>query len=296
MRVFLTGATGLIGTALVPELIASGHHVLGLTRTEAGAQTLLTAGAESLRGDLKDSNALREAAAKCDGVIHCAFDHDPAQFEANGEIERQAIAALGAAFRGSDRPLIVTTGLGLPALKRPITEDVDPPAVASSPRSPEQAARTLQEDGVNVIVVRVPQVHNALKQGLVTTLIDVARQKGVSAYVAEGLNLWPAAHVLDVARLYRLALEKREPARYHAVAEEGILLREIAAAIGKALEVPVVSIPQEKAVEHFGRIGGYVGVDLSASSEWTQQQLGWLPTGPGLIEDIGNVSSFRNSR
>ncbi len=296
MRVFLTGATGLIGTALVPELIAAGHQVLGLTRTDSGVQTLLTAGSESLRGDLKDSNALRDAAAQCDGVIHCAFDHDPAQFEANGEIERQAIAALGAALQGSSRPLIVTTGLGLPALKRPITENVDPPTIASSPRSPEQATRTLQDRGINVIVVRVPQVHDALKQGLITTLIDVARQKGVSAYVAEGLNLWPAAHVLDVARLYRLALEKREPARYHAVAEEGIPLRDIAAAIGKGLGVPVVSIPQGEAAAHFGRIGAYVGADLSASSEWTQQQLGWSPTGPGLIEDIGNVSFFKKSR
>ena len=294
MRVFLTGATGLIGTALVPELIAAGHQVLGLTRSESGVQTLLATGAEFVRGDLKESVTIRNAAALCDAVVHCAFDHDPAHFEANGEIERQAIAALGAALQGSDRPMIVSTGLGLDSPKLPITEDVDPPTIATSPRSPEQSARALQLQGINVTDVRVPQVHNEVKQGLVTTLIDVARQKGVSAHVASGRNLWPAAHVLDVARLYRLALERREPARYHAVAEEGVTLRDIAAAIGRGLGVPVVSIPQEEAVGHFGRIGAYVGMDLSASSEWTRQQLGWRPTGPGLLEDLQNLHSLRS--
>ena len=170
-----------------------------------------------------------------------------------------------------------------------MTEDVDPPAVSSSPRSPEQAARALRLQGVNVTVVRLPQVHNTVKQGLITTLIAVAREKGVSAYVAEGLNCWPAAHVSDVARLYRLALEKREPARYHAVAEEGISLQDIAAAIGRGLKIRVVSISPEEALAHFGRIGGYVGLDLSASSAITQQQLGWSPTGPGLMEDLENM-------
>ena len=287
MRVFLTGATGLIGSALVPELINAGHQVLGLTRSESGAQILLTAGAEALRGSLDNLEVLRSGAAQSDGVIHCAFDHE--NFEESGAIEKHAIAAFGSSLIGSDRPLIVSTGLGLPSPKRPITEDVDAPAISASPRSPEQAAHALSLQGVNVTVVRVPQVHNTVKQGLVTTLIAVARQKGVSAYVAEGLNRWPAAHVSDVARLYRLALEKREPSRYHAVAEEGILLRNIAATIGQGLGIPVVSISPEEALTHFGRVGGYVGLDLSASSAITQQQLGWVPTGPTLLEDLENM-------
>ena len=289
MRVFLTGATGLIGSALVPELINAGHQVLGLTRSDAGTQSLLAAGTEVLRGSLEDLDVLRNGAAQSDGTIHCAFDHDSAKFEESGRIEKHAITALGTSLAGSDRPLIVSSGLGLPSPKRPVTEDVDAPAISSSPRSPEQAALALRLQGVNATVVRVPQVHNTVEQGLVTTLIAVARQKGVSAYVGEGLNCWPAAHVTDVARLYRLALEKREPSRYHAVAEEGIPLRSIAATIGQGLKIPVVSIPPEEALAHFGRVGGYVGLDLSASSAITQQQLGWLPTGPGLMEDLENM-------
>lgn len=294
MRVFLTGATGLIGTALVPELINAGHQVLGLTRSDAGAQSLFAAGAEVLRGNLEELETLRKGAAQSDGVIHCAFDHDLSKFEENGEIEKHAITALGTSLVGSDRPLIVSSGLGLASPKRPMTEDVDVPAVSPSPRSPEQTARAMRLQGVNVTVVRVPQVHNTVKQGLITTLIAVARQKGVSAYVAEGLNLWPAAHVTDVARLYRLALEKREPTRYHAVAEEGIPLRDIAATIGQGLKVAVISIPAEEALAHFGRIGAYAGLDLSASSAITRQQLGWLPTGPGLIEDLSSMRYFED--
>ena len=294
MRVFLTGATGLIGSALLPELINAGHQVLGLTRSDAGAQSLLAAGAEVLRGSLEDLDILRKGAAHSDGVIHCAFDHDSAKFEESGQNEKRAITALGNSLVGSDRPLIVSSGLGLPSPKRPVTEDIDVPAVSSSPRSPEQAALALRLQGINATVVRVPQVHNRVKQGLVTTLIAVARQKGVSAYVAEGFNCWPAAHVTDVARLYRLALEKREPSRYHAVAEEGIPMKNIAAAIGRGLQVHVVSISPEEALAHFGRVGGYVGLDLSASSAITRQQLGWLPTGPRLMEDLENMRYFED--
>lgn len=292
MRVFLTGATGLIGSALVPELINAGHQVLGLTRSESGTQSLLTAGAEALRGSLEDLESLRIGAAQSDGVIHCAFDHE--KFEESGKVEKHAIAAFGSSLAGSDRPLIVSAGLGLPSPKRPVTEDVDAPDVLPTPRNPEQAAHALISQGVNVTVVRVPQVHNRAKQGLITTLIAVAREKGLSAYVAEGLNRWPAAHVSDVARLYRLALEKRESSRYHAVAEEGISLRDIAATIGRGLKVPVVSIPPEEALTHFGRVGGYVGLDLSASSVITQQRLGWSPTGPGLMEDLDNMRYFED--
>ena len=295
MRVFLTGGTGLIGSAIVPELINAGHQVLGLARSETSARALLSAGAEVLMGNLEDLHTLSDGANRADGVIHCAFDLDFANFEKNSQTERLAIAALGTSLAGSDRPLIVSSGLGLTSSSRPITEDVDSPAVSASPRGPEQAARLLREQGINVTVVRVPQVHNKVKQGLITSLIAVARQVGESAYVNEGLNCWPAAHVTDVARLYRLALEKREPSRYHAVAEEGIPLRDIAAAIGRGLRVSVTSISSEEAQARFGRIGGYVGMDLSASSAWTRDRLGWIPTGPGLMEDLDRTRYLENS-
>jgi nucleoside-diphosphate-sugar epimerase len=295
MRVFLTGGTGLIGSAIVPELINAGHQVLGLARSETSAKALLSAGAEVLMGNLEDLRTLSDGVSRADGVIHCAFELDFANFEKNSETERLAIAAFGASLAGSDRPLIVSSGLGLEAPTRPITEDVDSPAVSASPRGPEQAARSLRQQGINVTVVRVPQVHNTVKQGLITSLIAVARQAGQSAYVNEGLNCWPAAHVTDVARLYRLALEKREASRYHAVAEEGVPLRDIAAAIGRGLKVPVASIPLEEARARFGRIGGYVGMDLSASSAWTRKRLGWIPTGPGLMEDLDRTRYLENS-
>ena len=286
MLVFLTGGTGFIGSAIVPELIQAGHKVLGLARSEASAKALRSVGAEVLMGNLDDLHALSEGASRADGVIHCAFDLDFGNFEKSSETERRAIGALGDAFKGSDRPLIVTSGLGLASPFRPITEDVEAPLVSASPRGPEQAARLLRQQGLNVTVVRVPQVHNESKQGLITSLIAVARQTGASAYVKEGSNSWPAAHVTDVARLFRLALEKGEPSLYHAVAEEGIPLRDIAFAIGRCLNVPNISISSEEAQPRFGRIGGYVGMDLSASSAWTRERLDWVPDGPGLIEDL----------
>ena len=295
MRVFLTGGTGLIGSAIVPELINAGHQVLGLARSETSAKALLSAGAEVLMGNLQDIHTLRDGVSRVDGVIHCAFELDFANFEKNSETERLAIGAFGTSLAGSDRPLIVSSGLGLEAPTRPITEDVDSPAVSASSRGPEQAARSLRQQGINVTVVRVPQVHNTVKQGLITSLIAVARQARQSAYVNEGLNCWPAAHVTDVARLYRLALEKREASRYHAVAEEGVPLRDIAAAIGRGLKVPIASISLEEARARFGRIGGYVGMDLSASSAWTRKRLGWIPTGPGLMEDLGRTRYLENS-
>ena len=295
MRVFLTGGTGLIGSAIVPELINAGHQVLGLARSETSAKALLSAGAEVLMGNLEDLHTLRDGVSRVDGVIHCAFELDFANFEKNSETERLAIGAFGTSLAGSDRPLIVSSGLGLEAPTRPITEDVDSPAVSAASRGPEQAARSLRQQGINVTVVRVPQVHNTVKQGLITSLIAVARQARQSAYVNEGLNCWPAAHVTDVARLYRLALEKREASRYHAVAEEGVPLRDIAAAIGQGLKVPIASISLEEARARFGRIGGYVGMDLSASSAWTRKRLGWIPTGPGLMEDLGRTRYLENS-
>ncbi|MBE7201437.1 MAG: SDR family oxidoreductase, partial [Parafilimonas terrae] len=289
MRVFLTGATGFIGSAIVPELLAAGHQVLGLTRSERGAQALRDAGAEPHLGNLEDLNSLRSGAAQADGVIHTAFDHDFTNFAANCEKDRRAIEALGSPLKGSDRPLIVTsgTGFGSPAPGRPATENVfnaehPNPRIAS-----ELAGAALLEAGVNVSVVRLPQVHDRVKQGLVTYLVELARRKGLSAYVGDGAHRWSAAPVLDVARLYPLALERREAgARYHAVAEEGVPTRAIAEALGRGLNVPVASVPKEEAARHFEWLAAFAGVDMSASSAWTRAVLGWHPVGPGLIADL----------
>ncbi|MFM0154342.1 SDR family oxidoreductase [Paraburkholderia sediminicola] len=292
MRIFLTGATGFIGSALVPELIKAGHQVIGMTRSEAGTQALVAAGAEVHHGALEDPESLRSGAAKAEGVIHTAFDHDFSRFVENCEKDKRAIAALGSALAGSDRPLVITsgTGIGNPEFGQPSTEDVfnlnhPNPRIAS-----ELAGNELLEKGVNVSVVRLPQVHNTVKQGLITPLVAIAREKGVSAYVGEGRNRWPAGHLLDVARLYRLAVEASEPgARYHAVGEEGVSSREIAEALGRGLNLPAVSIAPEKAAEHFGWMGMFVGMDFPASSAQTQARLGWHPTGPRLIADLNEM-------
>jgi nucleoside-diphosphate-sugar epimerase len=298
MRVFLTGATGFIGSAIVPELINAGHQVLGLTRSDAGARFLVIAGAEVHRGNLEDPASLRSGAAQTDGVIHCAFDHsafgsDFSKFLEVCEKDRRAIEALGDALRGSDRPLVITsgTGMGNAAPGQPATEDHFDPAHPNPRRLSEVAAAAVSERGMNVSVVRLPQVHDTVKQGLITYAVQVAREKAASAYIGEGLNRWPAAHVLDVARLYRLALEKREAgSRYNAVAEEGVPMRKIAEVIGKGLKVPVVSISQEEAQAHFGWLAMFAGFDMPASSAQTRQRLGWHPTGPGLIADLEQMS------
>jgi nucleoside-diphosphate-sugar epimerase len=292
MRVFVTGANGFIGSAIVPELLNAGHQVLGLSRSDEGARSLIAAGAEVHRGNLEDPESLRRGAAEADGVIHCAFDHDFSRFVANCEKDRRAIEALGAALAGSDRPLVITsgTGMGNDVPGQPATEEIfntrhPNPRVAS-----ELAGASLSAAGVNVSVMRLPQVHDTVKQGLITPAVALAREKGVSAYIGDGLNRWPAAHVLDVARLYRLALEKREAgARYNAVAEEGISVRDIAEVIGRGLKVPVVSLSPEEAADHFGWLAAFAGLDLPASSAQTRQRLGWQPTGPGLIADLNEM-------
>jgi len=295
MRVFLTGATGFIGTAIVRELLAAGHQVLGLARSDKSAKSLIAAGAQVHRGDVEDLESLRNGAASSDGVIHTAFNHDFSKFAANCEIDRRAIEALGAALAGSDRPLLVTSGTALVAPGRLATED-DVPASnpASFPRVSEETAAVLAAHGVRASVVRLPQVHDTVKQGLVTYMIALAREKGVSAFVGEGLNRWPAVHRLDAAHLYRLALEKGSTgARYHAVAEEGVPLREIADAIGRGLNVPVVAKSSAEAAQHFGFLGFFVGVDCPASSAQTQERLGWRPTKqPGLIDDLDQMHYF----
>jgi nucleoside-diphosphate-sugar epimerase len=288
MRVFVTGATGFIGSAVVPELIAAGHQVLGLTRSDAGAQALIAAGAEAHRGALEDLDSLRSGAAQSEGVIHCAFDHDFSRFVANCEKDKRAIEALGGALIGSDRPLVVTSGVGMGAEHgRPAIEDVFNPSHPNPRVASELAGAAMSAAGVNVVVVRLPQVHDPVKQGLITPYVALSREKGVCAYVGDGLNRWPAAHVLDVARLYRLALEKREPgARYHAVAEEGIAVRDIAEVIGRGLKAPVVAMSPKEAAGHFGWLAPFAGMDMPASSAQTRERLGWLPTGPGLIADL----------
>jgi nucleoside-diphosphate-sugar epimerase len=289
MRIFLTGATGFIGSAIVPELINSGHQVLGLTRSDAGAQFLKVVGAEVHRGNIEDLDSLRSGAAKSDGVIHCAFNHDFSKFVENCENDKRAIEAMGDVLVGSDRPLVITSGTGMGNVVpgQPATEDHFDPNHPNPRKASEVAGASVAERGVNVSVVRLPQVHDPVKQGLITYAVQVAREKGASAYIGDGLNRWPAAHVLDVACLYRLALEKGQAgSRYHAVAEEGVSMREIAEVLGRGLKVPVVSLSPEEAPAHFGWLAMFAGFDMPASSAQTQQRLGWHPTGPGLIADL----------
>jgi nucleoside-diphosphate-sugar epimerase len=294
MRVFITGATGFIGSAVVKELVETGHQVLGLARSEDGAKSVLAAGAQVHRGDIQDSEALRSGAAAADAVIHTAFIHDFSKFKENCEIDKRAIETLGAELAGSKRPLIVTSGLALVSKGLLATED-DPPAPASDsyPRASETAAAELGKRGVRALVVRLPQVHDTKKQGLVTFTIAIAREKGVSAYLGDGANRWAAVHRLDAARLYRLVLEKGTAGgRYHAVAEEGVAYRDIAETIGRGLKIPVVSKTPEDAAKHFGWMARFAGLNLAGSSVKTQAELGWHPTGPGLIADLERMNYF----
>ena len=295
MKVFVTGATGFIGSAVVPELITAGHQVLGLTRSEAGAHSLVAAGAEAHFGSLEDLESLHSGAADSDAVIHLAFNHDFSNFAENCELDRRAIETLGEALQGTDRSLLVSSGVALMAPGRAVTEDMDVPASSPLPRVSEQAALALVPKGVHASVVRLSQIHNTVKQGLVTYLIAIAREKGVSAYVGEGANRLAAAHISDTAHLYRLALEKQESgAKYHAVAEEGVSARDIAEVIGRGLKIPTVSLSPEEAGAHFGWMAMFAGLDLQASSIQTQERLGWHPTGPGLIADLEQMRYFEN--
>lgn len=291
MRVFMTGATGFIGSAVVRELLGAGHQVLGMARGKAGAEALAAAGAEVHRGSLEDLDSLRRGAVSADAVIHLGFIHDFSKFAESCEIDKRAIEVLGSALVGTERPLIVASGLGgLTAPGQLATEDHVPAPDFPFPRVSEQAAMGLLRQGVSAAVMRLPQVHDTLKQGLVTYAIAVAREKGVSAYVGDGGSRWAAVHVSDLARLYRLALERHEPgARYHAVAEEGVPLRDIAEAVGRGLKVPVVSIAPEEAASHFGWMGMLATHGIPASSAITRRKLGWNPTGPGLLEDLENM-------
>ncbi|SKB56909.1 SDR family oxidoreductase [Luteibacter sp. 22Crub2.1] len=289
MRIFLTGATGFIGSRIVPELIAAGHQVLGMTRSDSGARALQAAGADVHRGELEDLGSLSAGAAQADAVIHTAFDHNFANFVANCEKDQRVIRALGSALIGSDRPLLITsgTGMGSPGHGQLAREDVFNAAHPNPRTLTEITGNELLDKGVAVSVVRLPQVHDPVKQGLITPLLDIIRAKGVSAYVGDGQNRWPAAHVLDVARLYRLAIEQCKPGtRYNAVAEEGITARAIAEALGEGLGIPVKSIDASESAAYFGWMSAFMSMDLSASSAWTRQALGWNPAGPTLLEDL----------
>jgi nucleoside-diphosphate-sugar epimerase len=289
MKVFLTGATGFIGSAIIPELINAGHQVLGLARSDAGANALTAAGAQVHRGSLDDLDSLRSAASQADGVIHCAYNNDLSNIEKTSRVESQAIEALGDGLRGSDRPLIISSvaAMGAAARGQLATEDYYNPNTPNPRKATENAGTAAAEDGVNVSVVRLSQIHSTVKMGFVSQLLRVAREKGVSAYISDGSSRWAAVHVLDTAHLYRLVLEKGGPgARYNAVAEEGIAVREIAEVIGAGLKVPVVSLSREEAKSHLGWLAMFVGMDMSASSLQTQQQLSWQPRGPGLIHDL----------
>ena len=296
MRIFVTGATGFIGTELVKELLAAGHQVRGLARSEASAAQLKAAGAEVQRGTLQDLESLRNGAAGMDAVVNLAFNHeDMSKFAESGEDERKAIEALASVLEAG-KLLVVTSGTGLasggPGHLR--TEQDEPMSSTAIPRQPEQTAKSAAERGVHVAIVRLPQVHDTRKQGLVPFLTEMARQKGISAYVGEGENRWAAAPLADVSHLYRLVIEGTGPGvtTYHAVQEEGVTLREIAETLGKGLKIPVVSLDGEKAAEHFGWLAHFAELDMPASSEWTRKRLGWVPTGPGLIEDLTNMKYF----
>jgi nucleoside-diphosphate-sugar epimerase len=293
MRVFVTGATGNIGSRVVKELIDAGHQVIGLCRSDDKAPALAAAGAEVYRGSIAEPETLKDGAARSDGVIHLAFNHDFSKFVQNCEDDRAVIHALGSVLAGSGRPLIVTSGTPIANTVPGQPAKEHNPTVGSKvhPRAAtEEAAAAVAATGVNVSVVRLPQVHDPVSQGLITPAIGLYREKGACAYVGEGLNRWPAAHVLDVARLYRLAIEKAESgAKYHAVAEEGVAMRDIAQAIGRRLHLPVKSIPQSETQAFFGWLAMFAGHDMPASSAQTREKLGWNPTGPGLIADLDRL-------
>jgi nucleoside-diphosphate-sugar epimerase len=296
MKIFVTGATGFIGSVIVQDLIRAGHQVLGLARSDGGAKSLAAAGAAVHRGSLEDLESLRSGAGASDGVIHTAFIHDFANYAPAAEKDRRAIEALGAALAGSGRPFVVTSGTLLLKRQGPLATEEDA-ADANFPRKSEQAALSVASKRVRVSLLRLPpSVHGRGDHGFVPALINLAREKGISAHVGDGLNRWPAVHRLDAAPLYRLALEKGSAgASYHGVADEGVPFREIAETIGRRLSVPVVSKSPEEAANHFGWLAHFVGIDCPASSVQTQQQLGWAPNQPGLIADLDQTHYFETA-
>ena len=291
MKIFVTGASGFIGSHLVPELIGAGHQVTGLARSDASAEALKKAGAEVHSGTIEDLDSLRSGVADAEAVIHLGFIHDFSRFLEVCELDRLAIEAMGTAL-GTRGPLIITSGvgMGIAAPGELANEDHLDPAHLNPRTASEVMGVALGEKGVDVRIVRLPQVHDPVKQGLVTYLVSLAREKGISAYVGDGQNRWSAGHVLDTAHLYRLVLEiGTARTRYNSVGEEGVPVKEIAEALGRGLKIPVVSLSPEEASEHFGWMGMFAGYDMPASSALTQERLGWKPTGPGLIADLDQM-------
>lgn len=295
MRVFVTGASGFVGSAVVKQLLQAGHQVLGLVRSDSAAEALAKTGAEVHRGDLTDLESLKKGAEQCDAVIHTAFNHDFTRFKANCEDDRKVIAALGEVLVGSDRPLVITSGIGMMNYGRLLTENDVPPPSDTAPRSAsEEAARTLNEQGVNTYIVRLPPtVHDKGDHGFIPMVIGMAKEKGESAFIGEGQNHWPAVHRLDAAAVYRLIIEKKPAQKvYHAVAEEGIPFRQIATAIGQGLHIPTVSKEGANADAHFGWFKHFAAIDCPASSAQSRKSLGWEPTHPGLPEDLASGIYF----
>jgi nucleoside-diphosphate-sugar epimerase len=297
MRVFVTGATGFIGSAVVKELIGAGHEVLGLTRSEKGAEALIAAGAEVKQGTLEDLESLKSGAAACDGVLHLAFIHDFSKFLENCETDRRAIRAMGSVLEGTNKPLIVTSGTGMGAYAPGEVASEDNVATSKTTHHPrvasEEAAAEVAAKGVNASIMRLPpSVHDKGDHGFIHILINTAREKGKSAYIGDGANRWPAVHRLDAAHLYRLALEKGVSATYNGVGDTGIPTREIAEVIGKHLNLPVVSLTPEEAGAHFGWFGAFFGADIPASAKLTEERTGWKPTHQGLIADLDEGHYF----
>jgi nucleoside-diphosphate-sugar epimerase len=289
MRVFLTGATGFIGSHIIPELLASGHQVLGLTRSDAGAEQLEAAGVDVHRGDLEQPETLASGAAAVDAVIHCAFDHNFQSFFENTKKDERNIAAMGRALEGTQKPILITSGIGIgtPLNGGPATEDVLNPRHANPRIATELAGAALIARRIDVRTIRLPQVHDTTRAGLITPLIAEARRAGAIAYIGEGQTRWSAAHISDVAKLYVLALEKGEPgARYHASVEEGVPARAIAEAIGTGAGLPVRSIVADEVEHYFGWMAPFAVLDMIASSARTRARLGWEPTGPDLLTDL----------
>ena len=295
MRVFMTGASGFVGSAVLRQLLANGHQVTGLARSDRSAAAIEAAGGQVLRGELADLDTLARGAEAADGVIHCGFIHDFANFAAAGAVDKTAIETMGAVLAGSGRPLIVTSGTAGLSLGRPSTEDdvPDHKTMESLPRVSEQVGLSFAVQGVRAMVVRLPPtVHGDGDHGFVPALINIARQKGKAAYVESGDNLWPAVHREDAAQVYVLALEKGSSGRYHAIGEEGIPFREIAGVIGRKLGLPVVSVPRDEAEQYLDWQARFAQFDVPSSSPRTRAELGWVPTGRGLLDDLENGTYF----